>query len=340
MSAPVIDEASLERTCVRLVQAVDRETYSAPAADSDDHQLWDATVVAVGWMYMELERAVVELESAVALQAEDGRLPASREGHGAALPLITTIARMIYHGCRSRQRSLEGRLARLVPALDRYHDWLDRHSQRHLYVWQPGDARALGPHAPTVDEAQKDIGFNALLIQADSDLADVAIHTGHPTRLIIARRTRRAQSLSSHLWWEDKQIFSSRRGGDRVAVEDAEALLPLWAGAARADQARRMVEHNLAPGRSFWTPWPLCAVNQSGVVSPLLNWLLIRGLFRYGLEAQAGQLNDAMLSMVSQAGIYPAYDAQTGEGLGPEGAATTAALVLDLIKTPYHYDRW
>lgn len=340
MSAPVIDEARLERECVHLVQAVDRETYSAPAADSDDHQLWHAAVVAVGWMYMELERAVVELESAMALQEPDGRLPAGLGRDGVALPLLTTIARMIYHGCRSRQRSLEGRLARLVPAMDRYNDWLDRHSQRHLYVWQPGDDRVLGPDAPIVEQAQKDIGFNALLVQADSDLADVAIHTGHPTRLIIARRTRRAQSLASHLWWEEEQLFSSRRGGERITVEDAESLLPLWSGAAQADQARRLVAKHLTPNGPFWTKWPLCAVRESGVVSPLLNWLLIRGLFRYGLEQQAGQLNDAMLAMVSQAGIYPAYDAHTGEGLGQPGAATTAALVLDLIKTPYHYDRW
>ena len=340
MSTPVIDEASLERQCVRLVQAVDRETYSAAAAHSDEHDLWHATVVAVGWMYMELERAVVELESALDLQQEDGRLPATASGDGAALPLISTIARMIYHGCRSRQRSLEGRLARLVPALDRYHAWLESHSQRHLYVWQPGDARALGPEAPAVDEAQKDVGFNALLIQADSDLADVAIHTGYPTRLIIARRTRRAQSMASHLWWEEEEIFASRRGGERVEAADAEVLLPLWSGAALARQARRMVDRHLPPGGVFWTERPICAVTASGVVSPLLNWLLIRGLFRYGLEEMAGQLNDALLAMVSEAGIYPAYDAHTGQGLGQEGAASTAALVLDLIKTPYHYDRW
>jgi len=57
-------------------------------------------------------------------------------------------------------------------------------------------------------------------------------------------------------------------------------------------------------------------------------------------EELAGKLNDAMLAMVSEAGFWQAYDATTGEGLGQEGAATTASLVLDLINTPYHHDRW
>ncbi len=344
MSRSVIDEASLERQCVRLIQAVDRGTYSAPCAESDEHHLWESTVVAVGWMYMELERAVDELESAVALQQEDGRLPRAPGDSGVALPLITTIARMIYHGCRSRQRSLEGRLAQLVPALDAFHGYLDGCSRRHLYVRQPGDDGVLGPDGPGLDEARKDLAFNSLLVQADSDLADVAIHTGHATRLIIARRTRRSQSLANHLWWQEEEIFSSRRGGDRLSAQGAEVLLPLWSGSALAYQARQMLERHMSPvdgvENRFWTRWPVCADLDQGLVSPLLNWLLIRGLFRYGFEELAGKLNDAMLAMVSEAGFWQAYDATTGEGLGQEGAATTASLVLDLIKTPYHYDRW
>ena len=213
----VIDEARLERQCVRLIQAVDRETYSACRADSDEHRRWQSTVVAIGWMYMELERAVVELESAMALQQEDGRLPLSPDAAGTALPLISSIARMIYHGCRSRQRSLEGRLARLVPALDKFHGWLENHGQRHLYLRQPGDDDLLGPDAAaSPDTPRKDLAFNALLIQADSDLADVAIHTGHATRLIIARRTRRSQSLAGHLWWEEEGLFASRIKAERI----------------------------------------------------------------------------------------------------------------------------
>ena len=197
MPAKVIDEAALERQCLGLIQAVDRGTYSASDAAGDEHRLLDASVVAIGWMYMDLDRAVVELESAVALQGDDGLIPATPGSEVVALPLLTSVARMIYHGARGRQRKLEGRLARLVAPLDRFHAALMEHGQRHLSLSTPADERIL-PAADPPDEPVHEVGANALLVQADSDLADVAIHTGYATRQIIARR--RAFVLQSVLW--------------------------------------------------------------------------------------------------------------------------------------------
>ena len=351
MNSQPIDEAALERVCIRQIQAVDRGSHSARSADSDDHHLLDATVVAIGWMYMDLERAVRELESAVALQDQQGKIPAVPGGDGAALPLLTSVARMIYHGARGRQRKLEGRLARLVPALDRFHAFLVGRGQRHLCLSYPADQRLLPSLEPRA-EPLLEVGLNALLVQADSDLADIAIHTGYATRQIIARRTRVAQALSQRLWWDDEQIFATRQGMALLHPFTAESLLPLWAGAAPRSQARAMARRQLHAGRGFWGEVPLGSVAMEepsydpmridhGAVSPLTNWLLIRGLYRYGFERRARALNDTLLQLAAGHGMWQGYSAAgEGQGLGRQGSAVTAALILDLIKTPYTYERW
>ena len=350
MPTSVIDEAALERECLSLIQAVDRGSHSASRAGGDEHRLLDASVVAIGWMYMDLDRAVVELESAVALQLEDGVIPAAPGSDDVALPLLTSVARMIYHGARGRQRKLEGRLARLVRPLDRFHAALMDRGQRHLSLSAPGDERLLPSPVPR-DEAFHEVGLNALLVQADSDLADVAIHTGYATRQIIARRTRVAQALAQRLWWADQEVYASCRGSNGLAPVTAESLLPLWSGSAPRECARAMVGRYLKEGQGFWGQVPLATIALEeelhdpecigrGAVSPLINWLLIRGLYRYGYERRAGVLNHTLLDLVSQHGVWEAYSSHTGKGLGIQGSAPTAALILDLIKTPYTYERW
>ena len=289
------------------------------------------------------------MESALALQLDDGLLPAAPGSEAAALPLITSVMRMIYHGARGRQRALEGRLAELVEPLDRYHGALTARGQRHLALSEPADARVL--RSACGEEPFLDVGVNSLLVQADSDLADVAIHTGYATRQIIARRTRVAQALAQRLWWAERETFASRRGSEMMEPITAESLLPLWSGSATRPTAAAMVGRYLEAGRGFWGEVPLCTtpleeeshdpeVQGRGALSPLVNWLLIRGLYRYGYEQRAGDLNDTLLELVSREGVWEAYSGVSGKGLGLQGHAPTAALILDLIKTPYTYERW
>jgi len=341
---PVIDEAALERQCIRLIQGVDRKLDHGGSRD-----LWDATLLTVGWMYMDLERAVAELESVMKLQGDDGLLPRAEGSEGAALPLFTTITRMIYHAARGRRRSLEGRLARLVPELDRFHETLWTRSRRALYISREADQHLL-PGAPKEFSGERiDVGLNALLVQAESDLADVAIHTGFATRRVIARRTKRAQAVADHLWCEDEESYGTRLGEEWEI--SAEGLLALWAGAAPGAEAAQMVVRYLSPGAGYWSRFPFSPVPfaapqyspssiGSGAVSPLLDWLMIRGLFRYGYEQHALQLNHTLLRLASEHGFWEAYDSETGAGVGAAGCPSTAALVLDLIKTPYYYARW
>ena len=348
MSSATIDEARLETRCIRLLQAVDRGGHSVASPDAPVYCTSAAAVVAMGWMYMDLERAVRELETLVSQQLEEGAVPERVGRVGVVLPLVASVFRMIYPAARERQRDLEPRLSALVPAMNRYHLWLARRDRAHLGLFEPDDSRVFPRPVPG---ALVDVGLNALVVQAESDLADVAIHVGYPTGDIIARRTHRARALASRLWREELRAFSSRDAAGTWQPVAGDDLLPLWSGAALGVQARALRAAHLRRGVGFWSKWPLATLPQDapgfdearvgqGAVDPLLNWLLVRGLYRYGADEAARELSEATLRLAARHGMWQAYNAATGEPAGEGSWAPTAAVVLDLVKTPYSYERW
>jgi glycogen debranching enzyme len=68
-----------------------------------------------------------------------------------------------------------------------------------------------------------------------------------------------------------------------------------------------------------------------GPVWPVINWLVYRGLSRYGFQSEAGQVRTALIDLVRDGGFYEHYDPMTGRGHGGEQFAWTAALILDLL---------
>lgn len=331
-----IDEAGLETRCIRLIQAVDQGERSLPSPDGETYRASAATVISIGWMYMDLKRATQELAAILARQRDDGAIP-ERDGRpGVALPLVASIHRMIYHAVRVRRRVLEPQLAGQVPALDRFHRFLAGRDKRRLWTADPEDVRIGAPRSEPVQEA----GLNALLVQADTDLANVSIHVGRPTRDAVGRRTHRAQALASQLWRRELRAFASRTADGQWCGLSGADLLPLWAGAALRTQAAALIGTHLG---AFWTEHGLATLpgDSDGPreVDPLLSWLMVRGLYRYGDDERARRLSEATLRLAAR-GLHRAYDAATGEPTDRLPWAPTAALVLDLLKTPFHYDRW
>jgi len=341
----VIDSAQLERRCARQLQAAAEP--GTPAARG--RSATESGLLALGWMYLDLERATAELEAAIALQRPDGAIPRAAGSEGATLPLLASMLRIVFQSARSRGSKLEGRLGRLVPQVERFTRFLGeaRRGAGGLVSALPEDERVLP--AAVLGRAL-DVATNALLVQAETDLADVAIHTGFPTRPLIARRTRRAQALAVRLWDEEHELFVSRDEGGRAGEPSAEGLLPLWSGAALRRQAERMLARQLAPG-ALGSPFPLRTrpalapayrpdLPGQGALSPLLDWLLVRGAYRYGFDELAARLSQTLLELASARGLAEAYHPESGARLGDAESSTTAALVLDLLKTPYSYPRW
>ena len=68
-----------------------------------------------------------------------------------------------------------------------------------------------------------------------------------------------------------------------------------------------------------------------GPVWPILNWVLQRGLDRYGYATLAAEVRGALVELARSSGFYEHYSPETGRGQGGEQFAWTAALMLDVL---------
>jgi glycogen debranching enzyme len=186
--------------------------------------------------------------------------------------------------------------------------------------------------------------FNALLVQSNRDLAQLARDVGADAGRFDDWADRTAAELEG-LWDEDVGIY---RDFDVLARERlgswcAAGLAPLYAGVPDDARAARMLETVAVSGLPVrgdgWAATSLPpddprfapTLYWRGPVWPILNWVLYRGLRRYGFSARAEQIRTTVVSLAADGGFWEHYDPLTGTGHGGEQFAWTAALVLDLV---------
>jgi hypothetical protein len=187
--------------------------------------------------------------------------------------------------------------------------------------------------------------FNALLVQANRDLAEIARVLGIEADRFEAWADRTASALDEKLWDAEHAVYADYDviAGERVRTRSAAGLAPLYAGVPTGERAARMVEHLAASraevGEGLWAVTSLSpqdprfhpALYWRGPVWPILNWALYRGLVRYGYAALAEQLRLGMIELSRRGGFWEHYSPTTGQGHGGDQFAWTAALVLDLL---------
>ena len=61
-----------------------------------------------------------------------------------------------------------------------------------------------------------------------------------------------------------------------------------------------------------------------------IDWLLMRGLERYGFDEHAAHLRQTIVDLCRDEGFYEYFDPTTGTGHGSDFFSWTAALFLDL----------
>ncbi len=131
--------------------------------------------------------------------------------------------------------------------------------------------------------------------------------------------------------------------GERVGVRSAAGLAPLYAGVPTRARAERMVEllagSRVSVGATGWAITSLAPSDPGfqaarywrGPVWPILNWVLQRGLDRYGYPTLAAEVRRAVVALARGAGFWEHYCPESGRGQGGDRFAWTAALVLDLL---------
>jgi neutral trehalase len=110
--------------------------------------------------------------------------------------------------------------------------------------------------------------------------------------------------------------------------------MPLFAGAATPDRARRTIETHLMNPNEFWLAYPVASYAKTepdyyqGSLNKECNWrgstwaptnyMIFQGLMRYGFADEAKDLATRLFDMavVKNPVLREYYNAETGEGLG------------------------
>lgn len=193
------------------------------------------------------------------------------------------------------------------------------------------DELAFDPVTHTLTGA--DVGLNALLVHEAELLARIAEVLGRADEAVELRGCAQAhaQRIRDLLWDEERGVFANRRwDGAFVRSLSPMSFAPMLAGIATPAQAERMVREWLRDPTRFGGDFPVAGTPHEdpasldneywrGRVWPPLNYLVYRGLRRYGFDGDAAWLaaaGDAMFRSSWEHGrrSYENFNQRTGEG--------------------------
>ena len=112
------------------------------------------------------------------------------------------------------------------------------------------------------------------------------------------------ERIRDGMWSETEGSFLNidARTGDKIHILTWTDFVPLWAGVATQDQARRMIEEHVLNPNEFWAPFGVRTLSPNeplydpqhgywrGPVWIISNYLILHGLMNYGYTKQARQL--------------------------------------------------
>ena len=190
--------------------------------------------------------------------------------------------------------------------------------------------------------ALRPVLFNALLVQADLDLAEIAAIVGSSSSRYRERASETARALDHALWDEERAYADfDVRAGRYVPARSAAGLAPLYAGVPNAARAKRMVERladsRAAVGEDFAVtsqapsdPGFQPTRYWRGPIWPILNWVLQRGR-PVRLHRARAPRSARHARLADRSGLWEHYSPVTGKGHGGSEFAWTAGLVLELL---------
>jgi hypothetical protein len=195
--------------------------------------------------------------------------------------------------------------------------------------------------------------FNSLLCASNEAIIRIADIIGESFSEAEEWVRITSEAIRTRLYHEEDGMFDyvDMNDGERIDVDTAAGFIPLFCGAATHKQAARIYEY--LNSRSF------CALHQGncytvpnydtlkeefdrvnywkGPVWININWLLMKGLRRYGYHQKADSIAKDILQLPIRFGFHEYYDSFDGRGYGSNNFSWTAALFLD---TAYeHYEK-
>ena len=220
----------------------------------------------------------------------------------------------------------------------------DEQYKRYIYLVQL--FRSLNWDTAKLHDASPfrvvDPGFNAILIRACSDVADLADWLGEGQ---IARQSRdfAAKGIAAmETLWSDKlgqylcfdRVSNTLVQGASVGgIMAAFCAIPAARAAALAQRVRALAEQveYLLPSHDPREPGFDSKRYWRGPVWLIVNYMVADGLRAAGETAVADQIETDSLRLIDKGGFAEYYDPMTGEPCGGGSFTWTAAMVIEML---------
>lgn len=222
-----------------------------------------------------------------------------------------------------------------------YWQWFCDFDKNGLSVWDSADHSGMDNQvlrAGVMDSMTAEgVDLNSYLYREYQAMTVIAEALSLPKKAALYRKKGEElkEKINFYLWDEETGFYYDRneRTGELIRVKSASSFMPLWAGIAPADRAKRIVEEHLLNPEEFWLEYPVAswAKNDPGYYQQrkerectwmgacwvCVNYMVMHGLVKYGYEKEAKILADKTFSMVLQEeDTREYYNAETGCGQG------------------------
>ena len=228
---------------------------------------------------------------------------------------------------------------RLKKYLEHWFAWDD--DGNGLCFWDGSDHsgmdnqfRRLGYHNTREYEG---VDLNCYLVRELEAMSEIAAAIGKDGE--AAEFAARAEALKvkiNEVFWDEEDGFyydRSEKTGELNRIKSVAGFIPLWVGAATPERAERLVGEHLLNPKEFWTNYPVATWSKTepdyrqekeGNESTWLgstwiptNYMVFRGLLRYGYTDIAAELADRTFELVvSEVDLREYYNGETGAGQG------------------------
>ncbi len=180
--------------------------------------------------------------------------------------------------------------------------------------------------------------FNAIRAADMEALAEIAQILDKPDDAVMWQRRVEAvrQAFQAKMIVDDLPYDLEGLDERPIVQDSAGQFMTLFGGLPTQQQADKLV--NRLQEQRFWTQFPVTTTPTDaesfdpltywrGNVWPCVNWLIYRGLRRYGYDGVADTLAERSLALLEQTGFWEYYHPLTGQGLGGSTFSWSAVMV-------------
>ena len=259
-------------------------------------------------------------------------------------------------------------LHEIFPKLEAYHDWLRKHREQDnvLKVVESDESgednsvlwddvyripvhrtylRWLTTYVPLFPQWAiiKSAKATAIYTDALESMAEISRILGKTKAARIYQSSKIAvvAGMNKSFRMKDGLFYSATMKNRHITYKTNSILAPLFAGILTKKEAKTLVNEHLLNKKEFWAEYgiPTVAMNEKkfsttgywrGPMWVNVNWMIHRGLLRYGLKAVAEELLQKTIAAVRKSGFREYYNPLTGEGLGAKQFGWST-LVVDMI---------